>query len=447
VALSGEGRLREAASVVLGHSAADQIEVVISGTESALTRFANCEIHQNVLESGVEVRVRAVFGTRVGVVSTNRLDAESLRRAADQALESARFAPENPEFRGLPAAPPPPQVAAHSRATANYGPERRARDVKAVCALALENQLDASGAWSTAESELAVANSRGVWAYDLRTHASFKTVVMGPTSSGYAERTGVDAAQLDVEGAGREAVHKAVRSRDPIALDPGAYAVVLEPYAVGTLIDYLAYVGLGAQAYQEGRSFLSGHLGERLAGENVTLWDDGLDPSGVPVPFDYEGVPKQKVLFLQRGVGVGVVYDSLTAGREGKESTGHALPAPNGYGPMPLNLFLDTGDASREDLAHGIARGLWVTRFHYVNVVHPTRTILTGMTRDGTFLIENGEVSRPVRNLRFTQSVMEALNDVEAVGSEAVTLQDDMGGTRVPALRLGHFSFSSATEF
>jgi len=445
--MQGEAFLRGIADQVLGASRADETEIVLSANESALTRFASSAIHQNVFEVGVDVRVRAVIGTRIGVATTNRTDERSLRELTERAYESARLAPENPDFHGLPHPKSIPTAATYSENTATYTPERRARDVKAICDLAIAQSLNASGAWSTGVLELAVANSHGIWAYDARTHASLKTVIMSDDSSGYAERTGVDALVIDVEAVGREAVDKTVRSRHPVHLDAGTYPVVLEPYAVGTMIDYLGYIGLGALSVQEGRSFLNGAFGERLVGENITLWDDGLDPTGVPMPFDFEGVPKQRVVFFDRGVATAVVHDSYTAGREGKESTGHGLPAPNSWGPAPLNMFLAPGDADQVDLLRGIERGLWVTRFHYVNVVHPTRAILTGMTRDGTFLIENGEITHPVHNLRFTQSVLDALSNVDAIGREAVMLQDEVGGTRVPALRIGAFTFSSATQF
>ncbi len=445
--MHGEEQLRAIATRVLNASTADETEVTISAAESALTRFANSTIHQNVFDVGIDVRVRALLGTRVGVASTNRTDETSLGDAVRKAIESARFAPENPDLHGLPRPKPIPHVDAYASTTASYTPERRARDVKMICDRAIDNSLNASGAWSTGEMELAVANSHGVWAYAPRTHASLKTVIMSDDSSGYAERTGVDASTVDVDAVGREAVEKALRSRNPIPLEPGAYTVVLEPYAVGTMVDYLGYIGLGAMALQEGRSFMNGRIGERIVGENITLWDDGLDPTGVPMAFDFEGVPKRRVTFFDRGVARGVVYDSYTAGREGKESTGHALPAPNPDGPIPLNIFLAPGDADQAALLNGIERGLWVTRFHYVNVVNPTKTILTGMTRDGTFLIENGEITRPVHNLRFTQSVLDALSDVQAIGRDAMMLQDELGGTKVPALRIGRFSFSSATQF
>jgi predicted Zn-dependent protease len=213
------------------------------------------------------------------------------------------------------------------------------------------------------------------------------------------------------------------------------------------MLTYLAYIGLGALALQEGRSFLCGRLGQLLAAPSVELWDDGRDPRGLPMAFDYEGTPKQRVPFFERGVARGVVYDRQTAARDGRESTGHALPAPNTAGPLPTNLVLGTGDASDADLLRGVERGIWVTRFWYVNVVHPTQTVLTGMTRDGTFLIEHGELGRPIRNLRFTTSVLDALASVEAIGQTPRLLPSWLGGSLVPALRVGRFTFSGATEF
>jgi predicted Zn-dependent protease len=179
----------------------------------------------------------------------------------------------------------------------------------------------------------------------------------------------------------------------------------------------------------------------------VDLWDDGRDPRGLPVAFDFEGTPKQRVSFFEQGVARDVVYDRRTAAGAGRTSTGHGLPAPNTHGPLPSHLFLRTGDASRDDLLAGIDRGIWVTRLWYVNVVHPTQTILTGMTRDGTFLIERGEITRPIRNLRFTTSVLDALASVERIGRDPLLIQGWLGGSLVPALRVGRFTFTGATEF
>jgi predicted Zn-dependent protease len=191
-------------------------------------------------------------------------------------------------------------------------------------------------------------------------------------------------------------------------------------------------------------------LGERVTGDNITIWDDGHDPRGLVSPFDYEGVPKQRVPLIENGVAKNVVYDSFTAGREqGKASTGHSLPAPNTFGPIPSNLFLAPGQATKEEMLASTERGIWVTRFHYTNTLHPVKTILTGMTRDGTFLIENGQITRPLKNLRFTQSVLEAFSRAEMLGSELKLIKIRWGGvaTCAPAAKIREFQFTGTTEF
>ena len=213
------------------------------------------------------------------------------------------------------------------------------------------------------------------------------------------------------------------------------------------LLSYLSYLGLGALSVQEGRSFMANKFGQRITGENISIWDEGLDRTGLPTPFDFEGVPKQRVDLITDGVAKAVVYDSYCAGKEGTESTGHALPAPNHYGPLPGNLFMKAGQHSLEQMPAKVERGVWITRFHYVNPVHPLKTILTGMTRDGTFLIEDGEIKEGVKNLRFTQNILEALSAVDMIGAETKLRPGFFGGNRVPALLIRRFSFTSATEF
>lgn len=443
----GEEAIRALLEPALRHSPADATELVLVADDHALTRFANSGIHQNVAETNVELRVRAVVGTRRGVAVTNHLAPEALVRAVDTAVANARLQPEDPGFPGLAEPEPVPRVSGYSAATAATTPQRRAAAVRDACALAVERGLVASGQFSTIAREITVTNSLGVFAYDTNTRAHFSTVMMGDDSSGFAEGAAVDVDGINVEALAREAVETAVRSRGPVAAPPGEYRVVLQPYAVEELLTYLAYIGLGAQALEEGRSFLNGRQGERLAAPTVELWDDGRDPRGLPRAFDFEGVAKKRVSFLEHGVARDVVYDRETAARSGRASTGHALPAPNTAGPLPTNLFLGTGDAAPADLLAGVERGIWVTRFWYVNVVHPTRTILTGMTRDGTFLIEHGEIARPIRNLRFTSSVLDMLASVERIGRDAALLPSWLGGSLVPALRAGRFTFTSATEF
>jgi predicted Zn-dependent protease len=267
--------------------------------------------------------------------------------------------------------------------------------------------------------------------------------------AGYADRVSSHLSEIDAATTGAEAIEKAQRTRGAEPIEPGEYPVVLEEYAVGELLEYLAYMGFSGLSVEEGRSFM--RPGEKITGDNITIWDDGHDPSGLPMPFDFEGVVKKRVELITRGVATGLVHDLASAARAGTESTGHGLAAPNPFGAWATNLFMAGGDAAgKEDLASGIDRGVWVTRLWYVNPVHPKNSQLTGMTREGTFLIENGRVTRPIKDMRFTQSIMEAF-----LGATALTRDTKLQGgndydfvsaARVPAVQLKSFNFTSVTR-
>lgn len=451
----GQEQCKQIAGRILARSTADQAEVVISAADSALTRFANSTIHQNVAESDAEVRIRVVLleaaggGARIGVASTNNLDEAALARTLEAALSIARLQPPNPDFHSLPEPLPLAEVASFSDATAGCAPEARARGAGTVCLLARDSGVVASGALTTASLEFGVYNSLGIAAYHRTSQADINTVIMSDTSAGYASAFSLDVRDLDFEAIGREAVAKCLRSRSPRPLDPGEYTVILEPYAVQDFLHMLTWTGFGAVAFQEGRSFMAGRLGQQIVDPRVSIWDDGLSPDGVPLPFDFEGVPRQRVDLIRAGVASGVVYDSYTAGKEGKRSTGHALPAPNPMGPVPINLFFAGGDSSLDEMVRSTERGIYVTRFHYTRPVDPMRVVITGMTRDGTFLVENGEIAYPVKNLRFTQSYLEALNHLESLSRDTRLLTGMAGFAcdRMPALKVHQFRFTGATEF
>ncbi len=445
----GESRLAEIAQRVLREAKADQTEVMVAGTDSHLTRFAVNTIHQNVSETDVTVRVRSILGRKTGVASGNELSEAGLRKLVRSAETVAGFQEENPELGSLPGPKPAKKVDAFVERTAEYAPVERARGVEKILAMSRKNHLDAAGAFSTEAYETHISNSLGVSAYHRGTVASIVTVIMGADSSGYATAASIDVANLDPESVGRIAVDKALSSKSPTPIEPGEYTVILEEAAVGDMLFFLGWMGLGALSVQEGRSFMNGKFGERITGDKVTIWDDGADPHGLPLPFDFEGVPKQKVTLIEKGVAKNVVYDSFTAGREkGKVSTGHSLPAPNTAGPIPLNLFMAPGTATKEEMLASTKRGIWVTRFHYTNILHPVQTILTGMTRDGTYLIEDGKIVRPLRNLRFTQSILEAFSNIEALGKNIVLLKDEWNsvGTCAPAAKIRNFRFTGTTD-
>ena len=443
----GEERIRDLTDDLMKLSTADQTEVVVTGGQSALTRFANSAIHQNVLENNAEVRVRVVLGKKIGVATSNTLEPSRLRSLVDAATAAARNQPENPDFVSLPGPEAQSRVDAFDDQTANCEPEARAEAVREMCALALEKQLSAAGALETGYHEYSVANSLGVFAYDTQSFSKLNTVIMAGSGSGYAERNSVRFSDIDPRAVASEAIDKALRSRDPVDLSPGEYVTVLEEYAVADMLFYLAYMGLGALSVQEGRSFMNGRLGQRVADSGVSIWDDGRDSHGYPWSVDFEGVPKQRVDLISSGIANAVVYDSYTANRENKRSTGHALPAPNSFGPFPMNLIMGAGEATKQQMLESVERGIWVSRFHYVNIVHPTQTVLTGMTRDGTFLIENGEVVGPVKNFRFTQSVLDALSSVRMVASDRLLVGSHSEGAVVPALLVDRFRFTGTTQF
>ncbi len=425
---------------------ATQAEVLVLGEDSALTRFANSGIHQNVAQADVTLNLRFIVGRRIGVVRSNRLDPDSLATLARDAATIARLQPEREDFVSLPAGGPVSGPASgYSRATAGSSPEARADAVAAVVAQADAAGVQAFGSCSVSTERLVVANTLGIRAEQETTSAQLIVVCTGPDGeSGYAETVAVDVEAIDPVALGREAAERAHASRTPRTLEPGEYPVVLDAYAVVDLIDQLGYLGFTGLAVEEGRSFFE--PGKRIGSDLVTIVDDASDPAGTPTGFDYEGVPKQRVTLVDRGVCREVVYDSQTAARASRASTGHGLPAPNPWGPLPLNPIMSPGTATRDELIGGIRRGLLVTRFHYTNAVQPKLAIVTGMTRDGTFLIEDGRVAGPVRNLRYTQSYLDALAGVEAVSAERRLLRGFLGSVLVPAVRIGAFDFTGATE-
>jgi PmbA protein len=436
---------------VLSRTDASQSEALYIAQDSALTRFANNQIHQNVREHDASVQVRIIDADdRIGVASTNRLDDTGIADVVVRAEAIAARSAPNPRSAILPE----PGDATHDpelgfvAATAEAGAELRAAGARAVIAAGMAKGLETSGSFSTGEMTIAVANSKGVRREHRSSRASLLTVMMdgfaSGAASGYAHAGSPDVREIDAEALGTEAADKGDRMRGAGAIDPGEYEVILEEYAVGGLLEYLSYIGFSGLALEEGRSFME--LGKRVMGENVSIWDDGNDPSGLPSPIDFEGVARQRVDLVRDGVANAVVHDAATGARAGSGSTGHGLPAPNTLGPMALSLFMAPGTTPRDELIRDVKRGVWVTRFHYINPVHPKKAILTGMTKDGTFLVEDGKLTRPLLNFRFTQSIPEAFSDVRAASRETKLLPGEFfGASRCPALHLGSFNFTGVT--
>ncbi len=452
----GKDKVSSIVGYALSHSKADQTEVVLSSYHSYLTRFANSQIHQNVAEHNSLLSVRVIIGKKIGVSSTNSLDKKSIEKTLQRALEIAKHQKENTDFVSLPKAAKRVyrDVKTYFKSTAEFNEIQRKDRVKEMIEIVKEKGLRAFGSFTTGISETAVANSLGVFAYNIATDAYSNVVAIGKDSSGYAQDSSRDVKKVDTRRIAERAASKAILGKDPIELPPGNYPVLLEPLASAELIHFLGWLGMGAKAFYEGRSFMSGKLGEKVTSDSITIYDDAYDKRGFAFPFDFEGVPKKRVLLIEEGIAQGVVYDSLTAFKHKRKSTGHALPAPNPYGPIPLNLILSPGESEWEEMVKSTDKGILITRFHYTNSVDQKKTIITGMTRDGTFLVEKGEITKGIKNLRFTQSILEALSEVSMIEDRLTLIGGGAGyegrfatGVLAPGLKIEKFTFSGKTTF
>ncbi len=448
----GKEKLFAKLEKVLAQSKAEETEIVFIGTESGLTRYANSAIHQNVFENNGRIYFRTALGKKVGVASTNSLGASELKKTLENSYEIARNQPENPEFPGLAGPASYKEIDTFDDATAAFSPMDRAKVVKKIIAVADAKKFTLAGAFSTSAGEVAIVNTKGVRAYQPVTSASINMIAMSDTSSGYAAGLSRNVADIDFEKLARTAVEKCDRSQNPKSIEPGDYEVILEPAALGALLEWMSYIGFGSKSFQEKTSFLAGKIGKKITSERLTIYDNGLDGSSISFPFDFEGVPKKKVVFIDKGVAKGVVYDRATALKDKTKSTGHALtPDSTGDGAIALNLVVAPGTAKRAEMVNKVKRGILITRFHYINgFIDTPNAVLTGMTRDGTFLVENGEIKQGIKNLRFTDSMLRAFGSAQALSKETTLVEswwDAVGCIKAPTMHLGSFKFSGKTEF
>jgi len=432
--------------LVLESATADQTEVMVYRESSALTRFSNSEIHQNMAENNSAISIRAITDGKIGTAFTNKTDDVSIRKTVAAAEKNASLSPQDTDFLSLPSSKPMTSLDGYIEATAGASPNYRARIVSDIIGKTDKHKLIAAGSFSTTDTMIGVANSLGSRSVGRATEADLNLVVIGDNSSGYAEFYNKDINKLNVDSLVAGAIDKTLKSADPKRVKPGKYSVILEPAAVADMLSFLAYAGLGALSVQERRSFMSDNFGKRLLSERVSFWDDANDPRTIGLPFDFEAVPKQKVMLFDEGVAKNVVYDSYTANKENKSSTGHALPAPNSFGPVPMNITMAPGDSSIDEMIDSTRRGILVTRFHYTNLEDPIRTIFTGMTRDGTFLIEDGRIVSGIKNLRFTQSILDALSNVEMITKEERLIKAFIGSCLAPSLKISEFNFTGVSE-
>jgi predicted Zn-dependent protease len=385
----------------------------------------------------------------VAIAKTNQLDRAHLATAAAHALQAAKASPPDAEFPGLPQPEEVGRAAGVLRwdeATAGASPAVRAKAVSEI--LGATGAGSAAGVYETSAHIFGVFSSTGIDCFDAYTRCVNTCLVEIDGATGWSERSSHRMDQVDVASAATAAADKATRSHGAVVGEPGSYEVVLEPPAVAMLVDFLSYMGFGAKQVIEGESFLSTRAGENVAADGITVADDVFDELSVGIGFDMEGVPKQRVEVISGGRAIQPVSDLRTARKLGTPPTGH-YSGSNEFGPYAFNLVLAAGEESLQDLIGGISQGLLITRFHYVNILDRPATTLTGMTRDGTFRITDGEVGEAVTNFRFAQSVLDALASVDGVGSELAAFAPEygsFGSTVAPALRLRDFNLASTTS-
>jgi PmbA protein len=446
---------------VLKHSQADETEVLIGGGQSALTRFANNVIHQNVAEENYIVSVRTVFGGRTARATTNRFDEESLKRAVEASAALARVQEPDPDL--LPMADASafsegPEVGRAFFETASMRPVDRAGGVEKIVNVARKHNLTTAGIFSTSESVEAILNSRGLAAYHTQTSSEISVTMLAGDSSGWQKANSPDVRKLDPTALAETAASKALASAHPREMPAGKYTVILEPAAVLDLVGFMFW-DWGGLAVLDQRSFLNNRIGTKLFGDNINVQDDVYHRLQSGAPFDGEGVCRKRVQLVENGVVKNLVYARATAAKMQKseyagkvgviEPTGHGFPIPNEMGEAPLNVVFTPAASTRslEQMIGNTAEGILVTRLWYIREVDPYQKILTGMTRDGTFFIKDGKIQHGLLNFRLNESMIEMLSNVEEMSEPVRASGEESFDMVVPAMKVRGFNFTEVTRF
>jgi predicted Zn-dependent protease len=451
-------------------SSADEVEVLFSGGRFALTRFANNTIHQNVEDENHVVSVRTAYGGRTARATTNRFDDASLRRVVESSEALAKLQHPDSDLLPMPDSreaegsigetrvSAEPVLSRYFEQTAAITPQLRADGVKKIVEVAQKHKLTTAGIFSSSDSVEGIFNSRGLSRWHTQTLAEISITMLGADSSGWQKANSPDVTNLNPLQMAETAAQKAINSANPAEIPAGKYTVILEPSAALDIVGFMFWDYSG-MAILDQRSFLTGRIGSKLFGENITFFDDVTHPLQTGSPFDGEGMRRQRVPLVENGVVKRVVYARATAARMQRseykdklgpiEATGHGFPLPNEMGEMPVNIVF-AKPQNPQTLAEMVAsteRGVLVTRLWYIREVDPYEKIVTGMTRDGTFLIENGRVKQGVRNFRFNQSLIHMLSNVEAMSVPLRSCGEESFDMVAPAMKIRDFNFTEVTKF
>jgi len=444
--LLSDSGMRRITEKIFKFSDADETEVEIGVVSDALTRFANNTIHQNVAEQVLNVSVRTVYDGRTARATTNKTDDDSLRRAVAASATLARSRPRNPDLLLMPGPQKYEKVGRYFENTAHATPADRARAVARVAQMAERAKQTAAGIFSTGVTQSAIANTNGLFASHRQTRAEFSITILETDSSGWAKGNSPDLSCIDPMALARSASEKSAASRNPTEAAPGRWTVILEPSAVLDLVGFLFYDFAGTAVVDQ-RSCFNKRISKKILGDNITIHDNVFHPLQSGAPYDGEGIPRQKILLLDKGVPKNLVYARATARKMKARPTGHGLSLPNDMGEAPMNLVFSGGDSSVDEMVRSTDRGILVTRMWYIREVDPYEKVLTGMTRDGTFLVQDGKVAGGIRNFRFNQSMIEMLSNVELLGAPVRAAGEESFEMVVPPMKVRDFNFSEVTKF
>jgi predicted Zn-dependent protease len=422
------------------------VEVIMASQAESLTRFANNAISQNVYEQSRAMSIRVMLDQKTARATTNRVDEDAIRRTVEEAVALTKSVAPDPDMLPLHTPEPFEHVDRFDAPTASASPEQRAKAIREAIYIVESAGQTAAGILATGESVQAIFNSAGVEAFHTETQAQFSITAMADDSSGWAKASTVRLADFDVPALARSARDKAARSANPREIEPGHYTVVLEPAAVLDLVGQM-FGDFAGTAMSDQRSFLMDRLGEQLFGENIDIFDDVYHPLQNGSAHDGEGVPRKRLALVEKGVPRELAFSRASAAKAGVAPTGHGLPLPNEIGEMPVNIVIAGGGSSIEKMIASTERGVLVTRFWYIREVDPYEKIMTGMTRDGTFLIENGEVTHGLKNFRFNQGLIDLLKNVEAMSPSVRSSGEEAFDMVVPAMKVNGFHFSEVTKF
>lgn len=450
--LLGEAKILSALKEAARASPADQTLLAAQRGGQTTLRFAHGRIHQSFHEEDLIVWIKVSSGGRAGVATTSSLKSSALEKGIEAAMAIAQLSGKAtpPAFSAAPPEQPVPKFTTYFPETVHRPLEETVLGIRSLWDRPGKGGQELAGSFVVGENELAVVGSKGLVQYQPFSIGGLRLVATDGKSSGFAAQAFRDINTLDAEALRERALDFCRRNQDPKPLRLGRYDVLLEPEAVAELVEWLSAIGFGAKQVHERTSFMTGRIGERIMGKEISIYDDGSDPRGLAVPFDLEGIPKQRVDLVTQGTAEGIVYNSQYGKLYRHPSTGHALPYDEFEGPLASNLFLCGGNAPRGEMLKRMGKGLWITRFHYVSGLLKTQeALMTGLTRDGTFWVEKGKVAGAVKNLRFTQSVLEAFSNVLAVSREQHLIADPAQGFSsvvTPALLIKDFTFTGQTK-